>query len=160
MDPRGERGTGWVTFSSVVLGIAGVFAIVDGLMAVYRSAFFAPDAVFAFSDLRTWGWIVFGLGVASLVSGIAVLGRREWARWTGVTVAGLGALGQLLFAQAYPVWALMIMALDVLVIYGLIVYGGRREAAGALSRGDVRGSTAAEDRPALTDVGEASRRAA
>jgi len=141
MDPRAGRGAGWVTFSSVMLGIAGIFGIIDGLMAVYRSTFFAAGAVFAFSDLRTWGWITFGLGVLSLASGIAVAGGREWARWTGVTVAGLAALGQLLFAQAYPLWALMLMSLDVLVIYGLVVYGGRREAAGTQSVRDTRGVT-------------------
>jgi hypothetical protein len=160
MDPRAGRGAGWVAFSSVMLGIAGIFGIIDGLMAVYRSTFFAAGAVFAFSDLRTWGWITFGLGVLSLASGIAVAGGREWARWTGVTVAGLGALGQLLFAQAYPLWALMLMSLDVLVIYGLVVYGGRREAAGARSVRDARGEDDSGAEGSAGDVKDFSRRAA
>ena len=71
-----------------------------------KNSGFTTNAVFVFSDLRTWGWIIFGLGV---------------------TVASLSALGQLLFAQAFPVWSLMIMAIDFLVICGLVAYGGRRQ---------------------------------
>ncbi|HJW74380.1 MAG TPA: tryptophan-rich sensory protein [Thermoleophilia bacterium] len=127
------RGAGWVTFSAVALFIGGVFAVIDGLMAVYRSTFFTANAVYVFSDLRTWGWIIFGLGVAAVLSALALLSGREWARWLGVGVAGLSAVGQLVFAQAYPLWSLMIMAVDFLVIYGLVVYGGRDYAAGESS---------------------------
>ena len=98
--------------------------------------------MFVFSDLRTWGWIITGLGVAGVISGLAVLSGSESARWLGVTVAGLSALGQLLFAQAYPVWSLMIMAIDFLVIYGLVAYAGRQSVAGASSFYDSNESTA------------------
>ena len=64
MDSRATRGAGWIAFSSAVLIIGGAFAIIDGLMAVYRARFFSSSAVYVFSDLKTWGWIVFGLGVA------------------------------------------------------------------------------------------------
>jgi hypothetical protein len=127
--PTRSRGANWVWFSAIVLIIGGAFALIDGLVAVYRSSFFTANAVYVFSDLRTWGWIIFGLGVAGVASGFAVLSGREWARWLGVAVAGVSALGQLLFAQAYPLWSLMIMAIDFLVIYGLVAYGGRDYAA-------------------------------
>ena len=129
MDSRDTRAPGWQTFSGLVLALGGLFAVIDGLMAVYRSSFFAGNAVFVFSDLRTWGWIIFGLGVLGIISGFAVFSGREWARWTGIIVAGLGALGQLMFAQAYPLWSLMIMSVYVLAVYGLAVYGVRESAA-------------------------------
>ena len=125
MDARTSRGVGWIAFSSAVLIVGGAFGVIDGLMAVYRSRFFSSSAVYAFSDLKTWGWIVFGLGVAAVVSGIAVLSGREWARWLGVGVAGLNAVGQLLFAQAYPLWSLIIIGVDIAVIYGLTAYGSQ-----------------------------------
>jgi hypothetical protein len=128
MDARSRSGEGWIAFSVAVLVIGGAFAIIDGLVAVYRSRFFSSSAVYVFSDLKTWGWIVFGLGVAAVVAGFAVASGREWARWLGVGVAGLNAVAQLMFAQAYPLWSLMIMAIDVLVIYGLTAYGGRAAA--------------------------------
>ena len=116
MDPREPRGTGWQTYSGLVLSFGGPFAAISGLTAVYRSTFFSSDAVFLFSDLNTWGWIIFSLGALSIISGLAVFSGREWARWTGIAIAGLGALGQLLFAQAYPLWSLMIMGVYLLAV--------------------------------------------
>lgn len=165
MDPRSRAGRGWVAYAAIVLTIAGIFGVIDGLMAVYKSSFFVGNAVFVFSDLKAWGWITFGLGVASLLSGLYVLSGSQAARWTGVTIAGLSALGQLLFAQAYPLWSLMIMTLDFLVIYGLAAHGSREEA-GALSsssgagdewRGESR-ARPGQSQPAETEEG--TRRAA
>jgi hypothetical protein len=125
MDTRDTRAAGWQTFSGLVLALGGIFAVIDGLMAVYRSSFFVNNAVFVFSDLKTWGWITFGVGVLAFVAGIAVFSGREWARWTGLFMVGVGALGQLLTAQAYPLWSLMLMGIFVLAGYGLAVYGVR-----------------------------------
>ena len=162
MDSRESRVSGWQTYSGLVLAIGGIFAVIDGLMAVYKSTFFSPNAVFVFSDLNTWGWIVFGLGVLGILSGLAVFSGREWARWTGITVAGFGALGQLLFAQAYPLWSLMIMGVYLLAIYGLSVYGVRDSAAGSRTV-DQRTTETRDLRSSgsgVSDVSENERRAA
>jgi len=146
MDPRSRTGRGWVAYAAIVLTIAGIFGVIDGLTAVYKSTFFTANAVFVFSDLRTWGWITFGVGVASLLSGLFVLSGSQAARWVGVTVAGLSAVGQLLFAQAYPLWALMIMTLDFLVIYGLAAHGGREQAEARSTPRDARDEWSGESR--------------
>ena len=162
MDARTRAGEGWIAFSVAVLLIGGAFAIIDGLVAVYRSRFFSSSAVYVFSDLRTWGWIVFGLGVAAVVSALAVASGRGWARWLGIGVAGLNAVAQLMFAQAYPLWSLMIVAIDVLVIYGLTAYGDRavaqqatafQESSGASPETIRRGET-------ITDTADRESRAA
>ena len=160
MDARSSRGVGWIAFSSAVLIVGGAFGVIDGLMAVYRSRFFSSSAVYAFSDLRTWGWIVFGLGVAAVVSGVAVLSGREWARWLGVGVAGLNAVGQLLFAQAYPLWSLIIIGVDIAVIYGLTAYGSqiRSEAASSVETPGRVDATMRQE--TLTDASERESRAA
>lgn len=165
MDARTQRGEGWIAFSVAVLVIGGVFAIIDGLVAVYRSRFFSSSAVYVFSDLKTWGWIVFGLGVAAVVSGFAVASGRGWARWLGIGVAGLNAVAQLMFAQAYPLWSLMIMAIDVMVIYGLTVYGGRaaeQEAAGHVETSQTSSASSGDfgRGPAVADRSDEQSRAA
>lgn len=158
MDPSETRSAGWLAFSGVTLLIGGLFALIDGLVAVYQSTFFTANAVFVFSDLRTWGWIIFGLGVAGVLSGLAVFSGSQLARWTGVFVAGLGALGQLLFAQAYPVWSLMIMGVYFLALYGLLAFGSRQNAVAARSSYDEdRGEVASND---VADLNDRSRRAA
>jgi hypothetical protein len=131
MEPQ-SRSAGWLAYASAVLIIGGIFAVIDGLMAVYKASFFSSSAVFAFSDLKTWGWIVFGLGVAAAASGVAVVStRQQWARWTGVVVASLAFLSQVLFAQAYPLWSLILMGVYGVAIYGLIVHGDWARAAAA-----------------------------
>lgn len=120
-----DRANGWLVFAASMLGIAGTFSIVDGIVALSRSKFYSPNAVYVFSDLRTWGWITLIVGGLALVAAFGVLSGSQFARWFGMIAAGLNALGQFMFVQAYPFWSLIVFAADVLVIYGLAVYGGR-----------------------------------
>lgn len=121
-----EKGTGWLTFAAIMLGLGGVFGLIDGIVAVSKSSFYVANAHYVFSDLNTWGWILIVVGAATLCAALAIPTGSQVARWTGITVAGLQGLAQLLMIQAYPFWSLCIFAIDLLVIYGLAVYGGRR----------------------------------
>ena len=121
--PSRPRGHGWVTFAALMLFLAGAFNVIAGLVALADSRFYAVGAVYVWSDLRTWGWIVLALGVVQLLAGSAILRGRAWGRWFGIGVASLNAIGQMVFIPAYPWWALLIIALDILVIYGLATYG-------------------------------------
>ena len=56
----------------------------------------------------------------------AVVRGSELARWFGAAVAGVNAIGQLYFLPAFPLWAMAIFAVDILIIYGLTAYGGKR----------------------------------
>lgn len=119
------RGVGWMTFAAVMLGFAGTLNFIDGIVAVSKSRFYVDSAVFVFSDLNTWGWIIMVLGIIEIGAAAALFAGSQFARWFGVLAATLNGLGQLMFVQAYPFWALSIFTLDVLVIYALTVYGGR-----------------------------------
>ena len=79
-----------------------------------------------FSNLNTWGWIVLLLGVAQLLAAFAIVSGSEFARWFGIACAGVNALGQLFWVPAYPFWAISIFAIDILIIYALAVYGGKK----------------------------------
>jgi hypothetical protein len=126
-EPVAERGSGWLSFAAIMLGLAGVFGLIDGIVAVSKSSFYVASAHYVFSDLNTWGWILIVVGAVTLCAAFAIPTRSQLARWTGITVAGLQAVAQLMMIQAYPFWSLCIFAIDLLVIYGLAVYGGRRE---------------------------------
>jgi hypothetical protein len=115
-------GRGWVGFAAIMLFMAGIFNVIDGIVALVNSRFYVADAVIIWSNLRTWGWIMLALGVITLLAGAAVLNRRAWGRWFGIIMAGLSAIGQMAFMSAYPWWSLLIIAIDVLVIYGLAVH--------------------------------------
>jgi hypothetical protein len=122
------RGSGWLGYAAIMLGLAGTWNVIDGILAISRSKVYVVGAKYVFSDLRTWGWIVLVLGVLELCAAFAILGGSNVARWFGIFAAGLNAIGQLMFIQAAPFWALSMFAADMLVIYALAVYGGRKVA--------------------------------
>ena len=119
-------GHGWVLFSAIMLGILGIWTIFEGVAAISSAHVYVSNANYVFSDLNTWGWIVAVLGVLLVIASLSLLSGSEWARWFGVVVAGINAIGQLAFIPAYPVWGLLLFTVDILIIYGLVVYGGAR----------------------------------
>jgi hypothetical protein len=120
------RGVGWLAFAAIMLGLAGTWNFIDGLLAIGKSHVYGPNATYVFSDLRTWGWIVMLLGVLQLLAAFAIFAGSEFARWFGIVAAGVNAIGQLAFVPVYPVWAITMFAADVIVIYALAVYGGKK----------------------------------
>ena len=126
VDSYDVAGSGWLTFAATLLGLAGAFNIIDGIVALSKSKFFTANATYVFSDLRGWGWILLILGILQLVAAFTLFGGSELARWFGISVASLNAIGQLLAAPAYPLWSLMMFAVDILIIYALAVYAGHR----------------------------------
>jgi hypothetical protein len=123
---EGIRGGGWIVFAAALLGIAGSWNLIQGILAIADSRVYVGEQTFVFSDLKTWGWIVLALGVLQLLAAFGVVGGSEAATWFGIGVAGLNAIGQLLWLPAYPFWALTMFAVDILIIYALAVYGGSR----------------------------------
>ena len=121
-----ERGFGWLLFASTMLGLAGVLSVIDGIMALSKSKFYADNANYVFSDLRTWGWIMLVVGALLIVAAMGVFRGSGFARWFGIFAAGLNAIAFFGAMQAYPFWSLIVFTLDVLVIYALAVYGGKK----------------------------------
>jgi hypothetical protein len=120
-----DAGHGWVLFAGSMLLMLATLNAIDGIAAVSNSKFFAQNATFVISDLKTYGWVLIGTSIVQALTGIGVMARMTGARWIGVAIAALNGVVQLLFIRAYPFWSLSLFALDVLVIYGLIVHGGR-----------------------------------
>jgi hypothetical protein len=76
------------------------------------------------SDYPTWGWIHLVLGVLIFLAGIGVMSGNPMSRGVGVVLAGLSAISALAFSAAAPVWAVVVVLVDVLIIYALTVHGG------------------------------------
>lgn len=123
-----EEGTGWVTFAGVMLTVVGIMNLIYGIGAIAESSFYVANTRFVFSDLKTWGWIVTIIGAFECIVALGIWARATWARWTGVFIASLNAIAQLLFIAAYPWLSLALFTLDILVIYALIAYGGKETA--------------------------------
>ncbi|MHB1724926.1 MAG: DUF7144 family membrane protein [Acidimicrobiales bacterium] len=115
------RGSGWRVFAGMLILLAGFFNFIDGVVAVERANYLNDHLVFG--DLKSWGWAILILGVIGVLVGLAILAGQSWAAFVGIVFAMLNAIGQLLYLPAYPIWSVIIIAVDLLVIYGLAVYG-------------------------------------
>lgn len=125
---RGARqGEGYwmIVFAVVLLVTVGFFNLIDGIAAIANSHVFIANAHYVVGDLRAWGWVVLILGVLQLIAAIAILAGSQAARWFAVVVIGLNAIGQMLFIPAYPFWSLLIIAVDIVALWGLCAYGSR-----------------------------------
>ena len=117
--------TGWVVFAGVILVTNGFFNILQGLMAVI-----GPDTYYATAggnlwllDVDGWGWWNIILGALTVLVGAALLAGQTWARVIAVILAIFSALTQMVLLPAQPLWALIVIAIDVLVIYAVTVHG-------------------------------------
>ncbi len=119
------RGLGLVVFAAVLLGLVGFFNLIEGIVAIANSHVFTANAHYVFANLRTWGWITLIIAVLQLVAAGGVMVGNQLARWFGVAVLGLGAIDQMFFMPGYPFWSLMIIAADIVAIWGLCAYGSR-----------------------------------
>jgi hypothetical protein len=118
-------GTGWVAFAGTMLMLVGFFNIIDGIAAIANSDYLVNELLFA--NLDAWGWFFLIWGGIQVCAGFAVFTGAPWGAVVGVISAFGNAIAQLSWARAYPVWAVCAIVLDVLIIYSLMVYGGRRD---------------------------------
>jgi hypothetical protein len=126
---RGIEGHGLLIFASVLLMVIGLFNLLDGIAAVARSHVFIANAHYVVGDLRTWGWIALIFGVLQVLAGVGILTGNQFARWFGVAVVALNSFAQFFFIPAYPFWSLTIIAVDMVALYALCVYGSRSNVA-------------------------------
>jgi len=123
--PEPSKWTGWIVFAAVMMAIVGGFQIIEGLTALFRHTYYVVghDNLLVRVDYTTWGWVHLIMGLVLLGTGLGLLTGRLWARILGVAVAGLSAIVNLAFIAAYPIWSILVISLDVIVIYAITVHG-------------------------------------
>jgi hypothetical protein len=116
---------GWLVLASVMMLINGGFGLMAGLVALFRDQYYLvrSDGLVVSIDYTVWGWIHLVLGILLVATGLGLLVGQTWARVTGVVIVSVSALVQFAFLAAYPFWSAIVIAVDVLVIYALIVHG-------------------------------------
>ena len=118
-----RTGQGWLTFAGILVLMAGVLDIIWGIAAIDKAHFFVANANYVISDLSTWGWVSLVIGALLIVAGFGIFRGSQWAVWTGIAFVSINVITQLLSIPAYPFWALTLIALDILALYGLVAHG-------------------------------------
>ena len=115
---------GWEYFASVMLMIIGVFGIIDGIVAIAKEEFYVVGEKWVFNfNVTTWGWIHLILGIIVLLAGIGILSGNVLARTVGVIVAAISAIANFMWLPYYPVWGVVVIAIDVAIIWALTAHG-------------------------------------
>jgi hypothetical protein len=128
------RGTtawvGWIAFAGMIMVMLGTFHIIQGLVALFNDEYYlvGKSGLIVNVDYTTWGWVHLIGGCVVLVAGLCVFAGQVWARTVGVLVALVSAVVNLGFLAAYPLWSMMMIALDVVVILALTVHGSEVKA--------------------------------
>ena len=120
----------WVAFAGVMMVIIGCFNAIDGLVAITDSDYYAvgSDSLLIRVNYTAWGWVILVFGVVVALAGIGVMAGRLWARVVGVLLTALNILVNFAYLAAYPVWTTIVIALNVVVLYALVVHGGEARA--------------------------------
>ena len=116
---------GWIGFAGVVMILLGTFQAINGLVALFRDNYFSirTSRMVVQIDWTTWGWIHLSLGVLVACAGVALMSGRTWAQMVTILFAFVGAVVNLAFLPAYPVFSAMMITLCVLVIWAVMVHG-------------------------------------
>ena len=130
-EPPSGVWVGWATFAAIMMIMIGAFHAVAGLVALFHTTYYtvANTNLVVSVTYYGWGWLHIIGGVLVFLAGLGLLARRAWARVVAVILAGLSALANLAFLPAWPIWSIIVITLDVVVIYALTVHGKELQAA-------------------------------
>jgi len=117
-----EHAQNWVAFAAVMFLVVGLFNVIDGIAAITKDRHFRADELLV-GSLTLWGVIFLIVGALQLLTTFLIYRRRPAGQTLGVSLAVLNAVAALFFLGAYPIWSLIILVLDGVVIYALTVYG-------------------------------------
>jgi hypothetical protein len=118
--PMSGWAAGGIAFAATMMLMIGAFQVVAGLTAIIDDKFFVVAHNYTFDlDVTAFGWIHLIIGVAILFTGFGLFARSAWAGVTAIVLAMLSALENFFFIPYYPIWALLVIGLDIWVIWAL-----------------------------------------
>ena len=117
---------GWIMFAAIFMVTIGTLNAIQGLAALFRDEAYwvtLNGAVVAF-DVTTWGWIHLIFGILLVIVGVLLMRGSTFARVVGIGLVALNMVAQFSWSTLYPFWALIVIALDIVILYALVVHGG------------------------------------
>ena len=119
---------GWIAFGGAMMIVLGSFHVIAGLVALLDDQKFlvSKSGLIVEADYTAWGWTHLILGIVLALAGIGLFSGQTWARIVAVMLAMFSAVANLAFLAANPLWSAIMIAIDILVIYAVLVYGDKR----------------------------------
>ncbi len=123
--PEPTMWVGWIAFAGTMMVLLGAFHAIQGLVALFQDSYFlvGKNDLVVQVDYTTWGWVHLIAGLIVAGAGVALFSGSMWARVLAVFCAFGSALLNIAFLSAYPIWSMMMITVDVLVIWAVMVHG-------------------------------------
>ena len=117
---------GWIAFAGMVMAMLGSFHILQGLVALFKDDYFlvAESGLLVSVDYTALGWTYLLGGILVLLAGLGLFTGKAWARAVAVVFALVSAVGNFALLDIYPIWALVMIGMNVVIIYAVTVHGG------------------------------------
>ena len=116
--------TGWIAFAGVIMIIGGGLNLFYGIVAAVNDEWVVfTNRADVYLDISQWGWVHIILGAIVLLAGIGVFSGNILARTVAVVVAAISLIANFFFIPVYPLWAITVIVLDILVIWALTAHG-------------------------------------
>ncbi|HEY4096344.1 MAG TPA: hypothetical protein VGM33_12560 [Baekduia sp.] len=121
--PAGAGTNAWIAFAGILLFLNGCFGALYGLAAILNDDVVTVGGGTGVTiwDFTAWGWIHLVLGVVMMLVSVGLFTGMGAARWLAIGFAMLNALAQFAIISAFPLWGILLIVLDVVIIYQLIV---------------------------------------
>ncbi|TDE95947.1 hypothetical protein EXU48_06760 [Occultella glacieicola] len=122
---------GWIWFAGLIMLSSGVFNVLSGIYAVGARDVSVVEVgtQILLLDVNSWGWVHIAVGALLVLVAICLLAGQFWARLAAVIVVGANMVTQFLYLPLTPWWSIVVLALDVVVLWALIVHGEEAESA-------------------------------
>lgn len=115
---------GWIWFAALMLVLLGTYNLIEGLAAIFEDEIFATTSTgLLVLDLTAWGWVHAVVGALQVLVGLAMFSGATWPRVVAIILVMINAVAQLAWLNAHPVWSVIVIAMDVLVLWALVVHG-------------------------------------
>lgn len=120
---------GWIAFAGVMMIIGGTLSTIFGFVAAVNDQWVVfQQGEDVLLDVSAWGWIHIIVGIVVFLCGFGVFTGNLFARTVGVIIAALSLIAQFFWLPVYPIWAIIVITIDALVIWALTAHGGEMRA--------------------------------
>lgn len=126
---RSSAWSGWIIFAGVMLALVGSFQLIEGFVALLDKSYYlvARQGLVVHMSYTGWGWVHIGLGTINILAGFGLFAGSTAARIWAILVASISAIVNLGFTAAYPVWVIMVVTIDIIILFALCAHWNELE---------------------------------
>jgi hypothetical protein len=117
-------GIGALAFAGSMVLLLGLLNLFYAISVIAGSKIFITHAAWLVGDARPWGWLMLIVALIQLSAPISIWLGGRWGQWVGILSAASNIVAQAMFISDLPGLAIVLIAVDVMVIHALTAYGG------------------------------------